>query len=62
MRHNFSVLFHLKLYMLWTKRVHQSTDFQTTARMKINKIPYVIFQTTNQFLFKPSITLQCHET
>ena len=29
MRHNSPVLFHLKLYMLWTKRAHQSANFQT---------------------------------
>ena len=29
MRHNSSVLFHLKLYMLWTKGADQSANFQT---------------------------------
>ena len=29
MRDNFSVLFQLKLYMIWTKGAHQSTKFQT---------------------------------
>ena len=29
MRYNSSVLFHLNLYMLWTKGVHQSANFQT---------------------------------
>ena len=29
MRHNSSVLFHLNLYMLWTKEAHQSANFQT---------------------------------
>ena len=29
MRHNFSVLFHLNLYLLRTKRVHQSVNFQS---------------------------------
>ena len=29
MRHNSSVLFHLNLYMLWTKGAHQSANFQT---------------------------------
>ena len=28
MRHNSSVLFHLKLYMLWTKQAQQSANFQ----------------------------------
>ena len=30
MRHNSSVLFHLNLYMLWTKGTHQSAIFQTS--------------------------------
>ena len=34
----------------------------STARMKINQIPYVIFQATNQFWFKLCNTLQCHDT
>ena len=29
MRPNCSVLFHLKLYILWTKVAHQSANFQT---------------------------------
>ena len=29
MRLNSSVLFHLKLYMLWTKGAHQTANFQT---------------------------------
>ena len=33
-----------------------------TSRMKINQIPYVIFQATNQFSIKFYITLQCHDT
>ena len=28
-RHNSSALFHLKLYMIWTRGAHQSTSFQT---------------------------------
>ena len=34
----------------------------STARMKINQIPYVIFQATSQFSFKFCITFQCHDT
>ena len=30
----------------------------STARMKINQIPYAIFETTSQFSFKFYITLQ----
>ena len=29
MRDNFSVLFWVKLYMIWTKATHQSAAFQT---------------------------------
>ena len=34
----------------------------STARMKINQIPYVIFQATSQFMFKFCNTRQCHGT
>ena len=34
----------------------------STAHMKINQIPYVIFQATSQFSFKFCITFQCHDT
>ena len=34
----------------------------STARMKINRIPYVIVQATSQFSFKFCIILQCHDT
>ena len=34
----------------------------SAARMKINQIPYVIFQCTSQFSFKFCITFQCHGT
>ena len=33
-----------------------------TAHIKINQIPYAIFQATRQFLFKLCNTLQCHDT
>ena len=64
MRHNASVLFHLNIYMLWTNRFNQSASFLTlTACMKINEIPYVIFQATSQFLINfaqhISVSLQC---
>ena len=45
-RDNSSVLFHLKLYMLLTKGTHQSANcyqLLSTAHMKINQIPSVIF-------------------
>ena len=34
----------------------------STARMKKNQIPYVIFQAICQFFFKFCITFQCHDT
>ena len=34
----------------------------STAWMKINQIPDVIFQVTSQFSFKLCNTLQCHDT
>ena len=34
----------------------------STAHMKINQIPYVIFQAKGQFSFKFCITFQCHDT
>ena len=34
----------------------------STARMKINQIPYVIFQATSQFSFKLCNTVQFHDT
>ena len=34
----------------------------STGRIKINQIPYIIFQATNQFSFKLFITIQCHDT
>ena len=56
-RNNSSVLFHLNLYMFLIK----SANLTSTARMKINQIPYVIFQALSQCSFKLCITLQCHD-
>ena len=40
MRHNSSVLFHLDLYMLWTKETHQKANVQTfDCSHKIYQIP-----------------------
>ena len=62
MRHNSSVSFHLKLYMLWTTQTCQSVSFRlATTFMKMNQSPYVIFQTTSQFFFKYCIARQCHD-
>ena len=51
-RHNSSVFFWLKHYILSTKIPHESENFQTsTAGIKIYQIPQVIFQTESQFFF-----------
>ena len=45
MRHNCSVLFHLKLQTRCLKGAHQSASFQTsTACMIINQIPLLFFK------------------
>ena len=63
MRHNSFVFFHLKRYVLLIKGAHPSAKFHiSTARMKIDKIRYVIFQVLSQFSFKFGITLQCNDT
>ena len=38
MRHNSSVLFDLKLYMLWMERADQGANFQTCDYLKINQM------------------------
>ena len=54
MRHNSSVLFHLNVYMLWTKEAHQKVQIFRLSRdcMKISQISFVVFQATSQFSFK----------
>ena len=44
MRHNSSVLFHLKLYMLWTKGAHQNANFQTCKKLKLTKFLMSFFK------------------
>ena len=48
MRDNSSVLFHLKLYMLSTKRTYQVEIFSQLLALKLTKF-LVIFQATSQF-------------
>ena len=48
MRDNSSVLFHLKLYMLLTKGIHQVQIFSQLLALKLTKF-LVIFQATSQF-------------
>ena len=48
MRYNSSVLFHQNICMLWANDPIKVQIFRlSTARMKINQIPYVIFQATS---------------
>ena len=51
MRDNCSVLFHLKLYMLSTKRTHQVQIFSELLVLKLTRF-LVIFQATSQFSLK----------
>ena len=62
MRHNSSVLFLLNLYTLCKKvALEVQISRLSTVCMKINQIPYFIFQATSQFYLKFCITLQCSE-
>ena len=62
MTHNASILFHLNLYMLWKKNpIKVGIFWLSTAHMKINQIPDVIFQATSQLFFKFCNILQCHD-
>ena len=64
MRHNFSVLFHLEIYILYTKGAIKVQIFRlsTATPLKFNQIPYVILQAASQFSFTFCNTLQCHDT
>ena len=48
--------------MLWTKRAHQSTIFQTFELMKVDPIPHAIVETTKsgfiQMLHHYSVSLK----
>ena len=55
-------IFLSQTFILWTKRAHRSEIFRLLSGwVKMHQIPYVMFETTSQFLFKLFITLQCHE-
>ena len=61
MRHNSSVLFHLKLYMLYTKGAHQNGYFQAcNCSHGPNSLYH--FSYNQSIFFKYCITLQCHDT
>ena len=62
-KHNSSVFFHLNFICFGQKDLIKVQIFRpVTACMKINQIPYVIFQATCQFSFKTCINFQCHDT
>ena len=62
-KHNSSVLFHLNVIHFGQKDLIKVQIFRlSTAGMKINQIPYVIFRATCQFSFKICINFQCHDT
>ena len=49
-RHDSSVSFQLKHYILSTRIAHQKANFQiSTAQVKVHQIPYVIFETISHF-------------
>ena len=55
-------IFSSQTFILWTKRAHRSEIFRLLSRwVKIQQIPYVMFETTSQFFFKLFTTLLCHE-
>ena len=55
-------IFSSQTFILWTKRAHRSEIFRLLSGwVKIQQIPYVMFETTSQFFFQLFITLQCHE-
>ena len=64
MTHNSPVNFNLIHFLLWIKRPNKSPKFQTfeLTRVKIFRIPDVIFGITSQFSFKFYINIQCHQT
>ena len=63
MKHNSPVVFHLNLYMLWSKEPIKVQIFRlSAAHMKTKQISYVIFQATIQFSLKFYINLHCHDT
>ena len=63
MTHNSSEIFHLKQYMLWTKRAHQCTIFRLLGALmtKAHLIPHAIFKATRLGFFEFCITVQYHE-
>ena len=62
-KHSSSVFFHINFICFEQKDLIKEQIFRlSTVCMKINQIPYVIFQATCQFFFKICINFQCHDT
>ena len=62
MKGNSSVFLFLRPCILWTKRAHRKEIFRLLSGwVKIQQIPYVIFEATSQFFFRLCITAHCHE-
>ena len=58
MKDNISDFFWLKPCILWARRAHQSDIFQLLIGwVKINQVPYIVFETTRQFFFKLLTTI-----
>ena len=64
MRRNSSVLFHLYLYMLWTKGAHQSANLISTADIKFNQILMSFFKRWVSFPlnFASPLTFMTHNS
>ena len=59
-RHNSSIFFQLKHYIISTKVVHQTSNFEILhCLFKVHQFPNVSFQTSKLF-FKVWIFFQCH--
>ena len=56
------IFFYLKPLYFGKKKANRSEIFKLfSGSVKIDQIPYVMFETTSQFFFKLFITLPCHE-
>ena len=61
MKYNSSVFFYLKPLYFEQKEPVEMKFSDLSGSVKIRELSYVMFETTSQFFFKLSITLQCHE-
>ena len=61
MKYNSSVFFYLKPIYFEQKEAVEVKFSDLSGWGKIQQIPYIMFETTNQFFIKLCIALQCHE-